>query len=289
MAAADPPRDIGETLPPLSRTDQAAYDLGIEIRGVASTAAPGWLDHAVDVALNHPHPFPRGEARIALQLAPQDEAIAALLPPLASPKPSAPTPCDDPAAEARAARVERPDGRLATDGEARRQASGLRRAGRDRGGGAPPAGEARHRFGRAARAPRDSRARATRPAQSKACARAPAHVRAAAVWAPPADAAARRSASLLRRGGLQHLIRHQSGRSRSLGGSGGRRSRLDRGARLLLPPVDQGHGLVDPDGADRDGGCLRRTGTGGGLPDRRLAAGAGARPRSTEPRGRNGR
>ena len=77
--------DDSSTLPPLSPTDQAAYELGLEIRKLAAEGAPGWLDHAVDAALNHPHPFPRGEARIALQLAPQAEAVAALLPPLSSP------------------------------------------------------------------------------------------------------------------------------------------------------------------------------------------------------------
>ena len=77
--------DDSHVLPPLNPTDQAAYELGLEIRTLAAEAVPGWLHHAVDAALNHPHPFPRGEARIALQLAPQAEAVAALLPPLSSP------------------------------------------------------------------------------------------------------------------------------------------------------------------------------------------------------------
>ncbi len=81
MTGPDPP----SPLPPLSPTDQAAFDLGLAIRTLAALATPDNLALALDAALNHPHPFPRGEARIFLQLAPPTETIAALLPLLESP------------------------------------------------------------------------------------------------------------------------------------------------------------------------------------------------------------
>lgn len=71
--------------PELPPHEQAAYDLGLEIRALAGARAQGWLTRCVAVALHSDHPFPRGEARIALQLAPAADVVAALLPPLTSP------------------------------------------------------------------------------------------------------------------------------------------------------------------------------------------------------------
>ena len=64
--------------------EQKAYDDGLAVRADAASKADGWIDRAVHVALNATHGFPRGEARIALQTAPADLAVAALLPALLS-------------------------------------------------------------------------------------------------------------------------------------------------------------------------------------------------------------
>ncbi len=71
-------------LPNLSPEDREAYDTGMAMRADAEAREPGWVGRAVTLALNAKHGFPRGEARIALQLAPADEAVAALLPALLS-------------------------------------------------------------------------------------------------------------------------------------------------------------------------------------------------------------
>lgn len=68
----------------LSPEEQDAYDTGMAVRADADARNPGWVARAVTLALNAKHGFPRGEARIALQLAPADQAVAALIPPLLS-------------------------------------------------------------------------------------------------------------------------------------------------------------------------------------------------------------
>jgi tRNA G18 (ribose-2'-O)-methylase SpoU len=77
---ADPMR----SLPPLSTEDATAYRDGLAIRATAASGEPGWIEACVDMALNAKHAFPRGEARIALQLAPAESVVAALLPALTS-------------------------------------------------------------------------------------------------------------------------------------------------------------------------------------------------------------
>ena len=72
-------------IPDLDRDEQAAYDAGLAVRADAASRSEGWVARTVDVALNTNHGFPRGEARIALQLGPADEVVAALLPALLSP------------------------------------------------------------------------------------------------------------------------------------------------------------------------------------------------------------
>ena len=72
-------------IPPLSPTDEAAHRLGLDLRQAAASQTDGWMDRCLDIALNHDHAFPRGEARIALQFAPADAVVAALLGPLTSP------------------------------------------------------------------------------------------------------------------------------------------------------------------------------------------------------------
>ena len=78
---------IGEidSIPDLSADEQAAYEAGLVVRADAEACSPGWIARAVELALNSNHGFPRGEARIALQLGPAREVVAALLPALLSP------------------------------------------------------------------------------------------------------------------------------------------------------------------------------------------------------------
>ncbi len=81
----EPPE--GEALhsvPTLSSVDESAHRLGLEVRALPQDQPEGWIDHCVDLALNENHAFPRGEARIALQLAPAEQVVAAMLPPLTS-------------------------------------------------------------------------------------------------------------------------------------------------------------------------------------------------------------
>ena len=73
-----------DTIPNLSAEDAEAYALGLAVRAAAETRGDGWVEMATEVALTASHGFPRGEARIALQLAPAQEAVAALLPALLS-------------------------------------------------------------------------------------------------------------------------------------------------------------------------------------------------------------
>ncbi len=75
--------DVG-SVPDLSAEEQAAYELGLAVRADSASRADGWIERTVKVALNTNHGFPRGEARIALQLGPPDEVAAALLPALLS-------------------------------------------------------------------------------------------------------------------------------------------------------------------------------------------------------------
>ena len=74
-----------DSIPDLDRDEQTAYDAGLAVRADAQSHSPGWIERTVDVALNTNHGFPRGEARIALQLGPPDQVVAALLPALLSP------------------------------------------------------------------------------------------------------------------------------------------------------------------------------------------------------------
>lgn len=74
-----------DSIPELDRDEQAAYDAGLAVRADAESRSTGWIERTVEVALNTNHGFPRGEARIALQLGPPDEVVAALLPALLSP------------------------------------------------------------------------------------------------------------------------------------------------------------------------------------------------------------
>ena len=74
-----------DEVPPLSAENAAAYAEGHEVRALGQAQPAGWVSRCVEVALNAAHPFPRGEARIALQFAPASEAVAALLPALISP------------------------------------------------------------------------------------------------------------------------------------------------------------------------------------------------------------
>ena len=85
MTQPNPSSDSLDTIPDLSDEEQAAYDAGLAVRADAAARAPGWVARTVDVALNTNHGFPRGEARIALQLGPADEVVAALIPALLSP------------------------------------------------------------------------------------------------------------------------------------------------------------------------------------------------------------
>lgn len=73
-----------DSIPDLSAEDAEAYALGLAVRAAAETRGDGWVEMAAEVALTASHGFPRGEARIALQLAPAQEAVAALLPALLS-------------------------------------------------------------------------------------------------------------------------------------------------------------------------------------------------------------
>ena len=85
MTQSNPRPAEFDAIPDLDAGDQAAYDAGLAVRADAASRSPGWIARTVDVALNTNHGFPRGEARIALQLGPPDEVVAALLPALLSP------------------------------------------------------------------------------------------------------------------------------------------------------------------------------------------------------------
>jgi len=74
-----------DSIPDLERDEQAAYEAGRAVRADAEARSAGWVERTVEVALNTNHGFPRGEARIALQLGPAEEVVAALLPALLSP------------------------------------------------------------------------------------------------------------------------------------------------------------------------------------------------------------
>ena len=76
-------RDL-DRLPPLSVEEESAYAEGQALRALARERPPGWIDRCVEAALQGAHPFPRGEARIALQFAPAEAVVAALLPALTS-------------------------------------------------------------------------------------------------------------------------------------------------------------------------------------------------------------
>ncbi len=73
-----------DPIPELDAVEQAAYEAGLAVRADAASRSAGWVARTVEVALNTNHGFPRGEARIALQVGPADEVVAALLPALLS-------------------------------------------------------------------------------------------------------------------------------------------------------------------------------------------------------------
>ncbi len=84
MTQPNPRVTSGAPIPELGAAEQEAYEAGLAVRADAESRAPGWIERTVEVALNTNHGFPRGEARIALQLGPPEEVVAALLPALLS-------------------------------------------------------------------------------------------------------------------------------------------------------------------------------------------------------------
>ena len=82
MSSRNPGR---KSVPELDAVEQAAYEAGLAVRADAASRSAGWVARTVEVALNTNHGFPRGEARIALQVGPAEEVVAALLPALLSP------------------------------------------------------------------------------------------------------------------------------------------------------------------------------------------------------------
>lgn len=85
MTQSKPRPTYFDSIPDLDRDEQAAYEAGLAVRADAEARTAGWVERTVEVALNTNHGFPRGEARIALQLGPAEEVVAALLPALLSP------------------------------------------------------------------------------------------------------------------------------------------------------------------------------------------------------------
>ena len=85
MTQSKPQASEIDFIPDLDRDEQAAYEAGLAVRADAESRSPGWIERTVEVALNTNHGFPRGEARIALQLGPAEEVVKALLPALLSP------------------------------------------------------------------------------------------------------------------------------------------------------------------------------------------------------------
>ncbi len=82
MLDADP---LLNALPPLTAEDAAAYADGQRLRALAEARAPGWIDACLDAVLSASHPYPRGEARVALLAAPPEGLVPRLLDPLTSP------------------------------------------------------------------------------------------------------------------------------------------------------------------------------------------------------------
>ncbi len=76
--------DSLDTIPDLDAADAEAHALGLAVRQAAERREDGWVRLVTETALTAAHGFPRGEARIALQLAPAAEAVAALIPALLS-------------------------------------------------------------------------------------------------------------------------------------------------------------------------------------------------------------
>lgn len=85
MTQSKPQPSEIDFIPDLDRDEQAAYEAGLAVRADAESRSAGWVERTVEVALNTNHGFPRGEARIALQLGPAEEVVEALLPALLSP------------------------------------------------------------------------------------------------------------------------------------------------------------------------------------------------------------
>ena len=73
-----------EGVPALGAEEAAAYAQGKALRALAEAEGAGWVARCVEAALEAEHPYPRGEARVALQLAPAAEVVGALLPALTS-------------------------------------------------------------------------------------------------------------------------------------------------------------------------------------------------------------
>ena len=79
----DQPSALHE-IPQLAPAEAVAYAQGQSLRALAEARAEGWVDRCLEVALEAEHPYPRGEARVALQRAPAPEVVRALLPALTS-------------------------------------------------------------------------------------------------------------------------------------------------------------------------------------------------------------
>lgn len=79
----DQPSALHE-IPQLAPAEAAAYAQGRELRALAEARTDGWVNRCLEMALEAEHPFPRGEARVALQQAPAPTVVRALLPALTS-------------------------------------------------------------------------------------------------------------------------------------------------------------------------------------------------------------
>ena len=84
MSSPKNPRAEFESVSVLSVEEAVAYQEGKALRALVEEEGLGWVARCVEVALESGHPFLRGEARVALQLAPPREVVGALLPALTS-------------------------------------------------------------------------------------------------------------------------------------------------------------------------------------------------------------
>jgi len=68
-----------DSVPPLPPEEEEAYREGLAIRRAAREREGGWVERALEAVLHAPHPFPRGEARLALREAPPESVVPLLL------------------------------------------------------------------------------------------------------------------------------------------------------------------------------------------------------------------